>query len=85
MNAIESAKLKSDAAIAKLRKAAKSYFSPNCVIIVGINGSYARREATQGSDLDLFYLNSSNEPKLSSELDTRIYLAKFTPASSGRH
>ena len=62
MHAVDSAKFRSDAAIIKLREAARNYFSLNPEIIIGINGSYARREATQGSDLDLFYLYTSTKP-----------------------
>ena len=56
MNSIEKARRRSDAGIADLRQLATDIFGSETSVIIGINGSYARREATTGSDIDLFYL-----------------------------
>lgn len=39
-----------------MRKIAKDVFGENTHIIIGVNGSVARRETTSGSDVDLFFL-----------------------------
>lgn len=47
---------RSEAGIAKMRTIAQEVIGDNRQLIVGVNGSYARREATSGSDVDLFVL-----------------------------
>lgn len=42
--------------IAKMRERAGQIFDSEAQFIVGVNGSYARREVTSGSDVDLFFL-----------------------------
>src|SRR5262245_46602224 len=42
--------------IDKLREALRHEFNDRSDIIVGVNGSYARREVTPGSDVDIFFL-----------------------------
>ena len=47
-----------------MRAKASEIFGSNDSILVGINGSYARREATSNSDADLFFLyDGDNESK----------------------
>jgi hypothetical protein len=46
----------SDEGIVALRRLAAEVFGTEISLIIGANGSYARREATAGSDVDLFYL-----------------------------
>jgi predicted nucleotidyltransferase len=62
MEMFERTKAKSEISIEKIRAKAKDYFSERQSILVGVNGSYARREATNGSDLDLFYLSTTSTP-----------------------
>lgn len=50
------ARLESEEGLFKMRAAAKELFGGDMSIIIGLNGSYARREVTQGSDIDLFFL-----------------------------
>lgn len=50
------AKKKSDEGLLDMRKKAASMFGKDTTIVVGANGSYARREVTSGSDVDLFLL-----------------------------
>ena len=51
-----------------MREAAGTLFNGETDFLIGVNGSYARREATEGSDVDVFFLadgvdESSLEPK----------------------
>ena len=39
-----------------MRNAAREQFGDDTAFLIGVNGSYARREATAGSDVDLFFL-----------------------------
>ena len=47
---------RSEADLANMRAVAQEVIGENQQLIVGVNGSYARREATSGSDVDLFVL-----------------------------
>lgn len=79
---------RSEADLAKMREVAHEIIGDNQQLIVGVNGSYARREATSGSDVDLFVLyrkdaiadaNSAQEV-----LRTRLRAAGFKmPANGG--
>lgn len=44
--------------IGKLRNALREELGERSDIIVGVNGSYARREVTPGSDVDIFFLGT---------------------------
>lgn len=48
---------RSQEGLATLRALAREMFGSDESIIIGVNGSYARREATGGSDIDLFFLH----------------------------
>ena len=50
-----------------MRRAALDRFGGAADFLIGINGSYARREATQGSDVDLFFLATGSEVSLATE------------------
>lgn len=57
----EKAKRQSEDGLTEMRKLARECFVDDDSIIIGVNGSYARREATQGSDVDLFFLFDRSE------------------------
>jgi predicted nucleotidyltransferase len=57
---IEKARLRSEEGVTIVRQLASEVFGEDTNLIIGANGSYARREATGGSDIDLFYLISGN-------------------------
>lgn len=52
------ARKRSEDGLKRMRAEAAEVFSTDLPIIIGINGSYARREATSGSDVDIFFLYS---------------------------
>lgn len=60
----ESCKNLSEDGLEKMRSAAIELFSDADHFIIGINGSYARREATAGSDVDLFFLAVDDDPSI---------------------
>lgn len=72
-----------------MRKAAKDQFGDATDFLIGVNGSYARREATKGSDIDLVFLTKESDTSaveekqdefrelLEADLDLRL------PASGG--
>lgn len=62
MGYFDTTKTKSDSDLLRLRDAASSLFTGNSKLIIGTNGSLARREMTVGSDVDLFYLDVDNDP-----------------------
>lgn len=47
--------------IEKMREAAIDFFGDRRDIIIGVNGSVARREYTSGSDVDHFFLSTSED------------------------
>lgn len=53
---IQKCKLDSEAGISAMRESAWELFGNRTDFIIGVNGSYARREVTSGSDVDLFFL-----------------------------
>lgn len=56
MDVRERARERSDLAIAKLRERCAEVVGKTDDLVIGINGSYARREAVEASDLDMFVL-----------------------------
>lgn len=50
-----------------MRRAALDRFGGAAGFLIGINGSYARREATHGSDVDLFFLATGSDVSLATE------------------
>lgn len=57
----DKASQQSEAGLAEMRKLASESFPDDNSIIIGVNGSYARREVTQGSDVDIFFLYDRSE------------------------
>jgi predicted nucleotidyltransferase len=87
MKSIQRARARSDEGIDALRRLAADVFGSEISLIIGVNGSYARREATAGSDIDLFYLISGNgelEAAKRQNLERKIRDAGFKlPAVGG--
>ena len=54
---LHACKIRSNRGIGKLRAAAHERFGDDPSFLIGINGSYARREVTAGSDVDFFFLS----------------------------
>ena len=44
-----------------MREAARTLFNGETDFLIGVNGSYARREATKGSDADVFFLATGGD------------------------
>ncbi|WP_339796467.1 nucleotidyltransferase domain-containing protein [uncultured Hyphomonas sp.] len=65
-------KTRSNDGIDKMRHAAKAIMANESAIIVGVNGSYARREATSGSDVDLFFLYTGEHKEEAVEYQRRV-------------
>lgn len=61
---LELCAIRSSGKIQELREACQSMFGEDASLVVGINGSYARREATKGSDIDLFFLTTQKHAEL---------------------
>jgi predicted nucleotidyltransferase len=77
---------RSDQGLARLREKASELFSDNKDFVFGANGSYARREATSGSDLDLFVLFESNGCAAAdayNQLTALLPSLEFRPPSAG--
>lgn len=86
MNAIEKARQRSDEGISTLRQLALDVFGRDADLIIGTNGSYARREVTAGSDVDLFYLLSAKgklEPSKRKGFEEKALKAGFKLPSEG--
>ena len=47
--------------IERMREAARNIFGDATEFLIGVNGSYARREATKNSDIDCFFLAASDD------------------------
>jgi predicted nucleotidyltransferase len=77
--AIEDAKKYSDAKLALLRESIKTLVPPDEMVF--INGSFARREASEGSDVD-FYIVTQKEGEHSQWADQiKIEIEKIVPIS----
>lgn len=72
---------RSEGVLRALRSAAVDVFGENPDLIVGVNGSVARREATAGSDVDLFVLTLSGDVEAAATVQTayRKFLGELTP------
>ena len=86
--AFGAAKEKSERGIEEMREEAARMFQGDASIVVGLNGSYARREVTTGSDVDLFFLykDQSKETAQDSQERLRRKLKRagyIMPASNG--
>ena len=57
---LKSCASRSEAKIEAMREIAYREFGTDSSFVIGVNGSYARREATEGSDVDLFFLINGN-------------------------
>ena len=62
----DATKERSERGIKEMREEAVRMFQDDASIVVGVNGSYARREVTTGSDVDLFFLYK-DRPKESAQ------------------
>jgi Nucleotidyltransferase domain len=56
--ALVAARERAQIGIQKLRDALQKEFAGRSDIIVGVNGSYARQEVAEGSDVDIFFLGT---------------------------
>ena len=84
---LDSVKVQTEAKLNEAREIARSVIGQADGLIVGVNGSFARREATSGSDLDLFYLFSGNALPVAVEakqaLNDALIKGGFKPPSKG--
>ncbi|QFT61802.1 hypothetical protein [Roseivivax sp. THAF30] len=58
---LDTARQEADRQLEAMRAAAQEVISDEPGIIVGVNGSVARREVTSGSDVDLFFLATGDD------------------------
>ena len=72
------AKKRSDDGIADMRIKAAKVLGTEPSVIIGVNGSYARREVTNGSDVDLFVLYKGQHKQ------NALTLPAAVPRSLGR-
>lgn len=63
-----------------MREIAAEIFGQDTKIIIGVNGSVARRETTSGSDVDLFFLGLSEVELASLQSQQDIYRARLRAA-----
>jgi len=61
LDIFDQCKTNADDAIGKMREVASELFGERSDIIIGVNGSVARREYTSGSDVDHFFLSTMEE------------------------
>ena len=72
-----------------MREAAQTHFGNDTEFLIGVNGSYARREATKGSDIDCFFLATKTDASSLIERQTAFHdlveadLNLKLPASEG--
>lgn len=60
---LRQARKKSEFGLKTMRNIATEMFQNESSIVIGLNGSYARREVTSGSDVDLFFLYGTGDKK----------------------
>lgn len=58
---LDRARTEADRQLDTMRAAAEEVIPPDAGVIVGVNGSVARREVTSGSDVDLFFLAAGDD------------------------
>ncbi|MEP0953187.1 MAG: hypothetical protein ABJG96_14705 [Paracoccaceae bacterium] len=63
-----------------MREIAEEIFGQDTNIIIGVNGSVARRETTSGSDVDLFFLGLDEAELTSLQSKQDIYRARLRDA-----
>ena len=68
----DEAKEKSERGIEEMRAEAARLFQDDTSIVVGVNGSYARREVTTGSDVDLFFLYKDRPKEIVQKSQKRL-------------
>lgn len=84
--ALHGARERADQGIARLREVLKTEFPGRDDLIIGVNGSYARREVTSGSDVDIFVLGLASGEQYQGVSDRVIELIKLSglkPPSPG--
>jgi hypothetical protein len=64
---LKRARTQSDDRLLTMRNAAIKNFGDDPRIVVGVNGSVARREVTKGSDVDLFFLSVNGDIEAASK------------------
>jgi hypothetical protein len=72
----ERCKKNAEMAIFQMREVALEIFGERSDIIIGVNGSVARREYTSGSDVDHFFLSAATEP-VDISCDEEAFCAKL--------
>jgi hypothetical protein len=75
--ALSDARERAQHGIQILRDTLRDEFSGRDDIIVGVNGSYARREVTGGSDVDIFFLGTQSDVPASEAQE--IFIPKLEP------
>lgn len=60
-----------------MREIAEEIFGQDADVIIGVNGSVARRETTSGSDVDLFFLGLDDAELASLQSQQDIYRARL--------
>ncbi len=86
MKTFERTKQESERHLTVLRAEAKALFGESSDLIIGVNGSLARREFTSGSDLDLFYLTRKDERDIQEAMNQFTNLIQklgFKPPAAG--
>lgn len=68
----EQTKAQSETGLVAMREAAASLIGNDERFIIGVNGSYARREVTSGSDVDLFVLFRKDALSEASDIQSRL-------------
>jgi len=74
---IKNATDSSNQQLSLMREIAEKTFGRNEHIIIGVNGSLARRESTNGSDVDLFFLSLDNDVN-NAKNQQKIYRAELS-------
>ena len=88
MTAFDRTKQRSEEGLQRMREIAASLIRDDDRFVVGVNGSYARREVTSGSDVDLFVLFRKDAiteaGRLQGTFRAKLSEARFEmPASGG--
>ena len=69
-NTFEQCRTLSNSGLMRMRNLAAETFENDNKLIIGVNGSYARREVTTGSDVDLFFLYLGDDPDIHEKQQT---------------
>lgn len=72
---LDKAKVQSEQILETLRRVARETVGDNESIIIGVNGSVARREFTSGSDADFFVLTADDNVEAAKDIQERCHSA----------